>query len=100
MLKPRRPAPTQCLEDTPSSKTVRLGGRFISITRLCEYGMDHGYLSYVLSGDRVPSVLYGKKIARCLGILKDDGMPDLDGLLQLIEERRAEMEAEHRRRAG
>lgn len=95
----KRPlAPTRCLDDEPTSKTIRLGGRFVNITRLSEYGMDHGYLSYILSGERTPSVAYGKKIARCLGILRDDGEPDLEGLLSLIADRRLQLDMEHRRK--
>lgn len=91
MSKKRPLAPTRCLEDSPTTKSIYLGGQPINLTRLAEYGMDHGYLSYILSGERTPSVAYGKKIAKCLGILRDDGSPDFAGLLELIEERRTLM---------
>lgn len=100
MPRKRLLAPTLCLEDAPTRKSIRLGGRFISITRLCEYGMDHGYLSYILSGERTPSVAYGKKVAKCLGLYNDEGEPDFAGLLVLIGERRRELMAENQRRAG
>lgn len=88
MVKKRPLAPTRCLESNPSAKSIYLGGQPINLMRLAEYGMDHGYLSYIISGERTPSVAYGKKVAKCLGILKADGTPDFAGLLELIEERR------------
>lgn len=95
----KRPlAPTRCLDENPTSKSIRLGGRFINLMRLSEYGMDHGYLSYILSGDRVPSVSYGRKIAKCLGIFTEEGVPDLEGLLTLIRERRATLDKAHQQR--
>jgi hypothetical protein len=92
MSKKRVLAPTRCLENSPSAKSIYLGGRPINLMRLAEYGMDHGYLSYILSGERTPSVAYGKKIAKCLGILREDGQPDFAGLLELIDERRATLQ--------
>lgn len=94
----RRPGPTQCLEETPSSKTIRLGGRFINMTRLSEYGFDHGYLSYILSGQRTPSIPYATRVAKCLGILDDEGLPDVTTLLKLIKERNELEKAELRRK--
>lgn len=91
-MSPRLLAPTRCLEDSPSAKSIYLGGRPINLTRLAEYGMDSGYLSYILSGERTPSVAYGKKVAKCLGILKADGTPDFAGLLELIDQRRATLQ--------
>lgn len=89
-----RPLPTRCIEENPAPNTIRLGGVPINLTRLCEHGMDHGYLSHILSGQRIPSVVYGRKVAKCLGILQPDGSPDFTGLLQLIQERVAELEAQ------
>lgn len=95
----KRPlAPTRCLDENPTSKSIRLGGRFINLTRLSEYGMDHGYLSYIFSGDRVPSIPYGRKIAKLLGILTEEGEPNLEGLLTLIRERRLGMDKDHQQR--
>lgn len=99
MSKKRLLAPTRCLEDSPSAKSIWLGGRPINLMRLAEYGMDHGYLSYILSGERTPSVAYGKKIAKCLGIFKGDGSPDFAGLLELIDQRRSELVMEGRKGA-
>ena len=91
-MSPRILAPTRCLEDSPTGKSIYLGGRPINLSRLAEYGMDSGYLSYILSGERTPSVAYAKKVAKCLGILKADGSPDFAGLLELIEERRVSLQ--------
>lgn len=98
-MSPRLLAPTRCLEENPSAKSIYLGGRPINLTRLAEYGMDHGYLSYILSGERTPSVAYGKKIAKCLGILRPDGTPDFAGLLELIEARRCDLIDQGRKEA-
>jgi transcriptional regulator with XRE-family HTH domain len=89
--------PTRCLEDNPNSKTIRLAGRYISLAKLeNEYGLDHGYVSYILQGKRTPTLTYAKSIAVGLGILDNDGKPDVNGLIAAIEERKGEIDAAFR----
>jgi transcriptional regulator with XRE-family HTH domain len=79
-----------CLEDHPTTKTVRLGGRFISLAKIeKETGLDHGYTSYIFSGKRTPSVPYAIKLAKALGMSIDD-------LLYAIAERQDDLEKKFR----
>lgn len=97
MAKQRAAGPTKCLDDNPSSKSIRLGGRFINLMRLAERGLDHGYLSRILSGERVPSVPYAMKLATELGILTDNNEPDIARLFMLIRDRGASRKSANRR---
>lgn len=97
MAKQRAAGPTKCLDDNPSSKSIRLGGRFINLMRLAEHGFDHGYLSRILSEDRVPSVAYAMKLATALGIVTDTDEPDIARLFTLIRDSRASRKSAHRR---
>lgn len=87
-MSPRRSGPTACLDEKPTSKSIRLGGRFINLSRLAEFGFDHSYLSRILAGDRNPSMDYARRVAKCLGILTDDKEPDTTQLFILIKQRR------------
>lgn len=90
--------PTECLESKPTSKTIRLGGRFISLTKIAEHGFDAGYLSYIFSGDRVPSVPYAMRLAKTLGLFTEEREPDVNGLFTLISQHIAEEDADRKRK--
>lgn len=91
--------PTRCLEDHPNCKTIRLAGRYISLAKLEDnYGLDHGYVSYILQGKRTPTLTYAKNIAIGLGILDCDGKPDVNGLITAIADRKEELEAAFKNR--
>lgn len=86
MAKYMRCGPTSCLEDHPTTKTLRIGGRFISLTKLeKEAGLDHGYTSYIFSGRRTPSIPYAIKLAKALGMTIDD-------LLYAIEQHKQDLD--------
>lgn len=91
--------PTRCLEEKPTSKTIRLAGRYISLAKLdSECNLDHGYVSHILLGRRTPTLTYAKSIARGLGMLDSEGNPDVNGLIRAIEERKAEIDTNYRKR--
>jgi transcriptional regulator with XRE-family HTH domain len=86
-----RCGPISCLEHKPTHKTIRLGGRYISLTLIeREMGLDHGYVSYIFSGKRIPSIPYAEKLADALGMTLDD-------LLWAIRQRRKELDEKYQR---
>jgi transcriptional regulator with XRE-family HTH domain len=90
--------PTRCIELNPTSKSVRLAGRYISLAKLEEQsGLDHGYVSYIFQGKRVPSLTYARTIAKGLGMLDEKGEPDINGLMAAIEDRKEELEKAYRK---
>lgn len=79
--------PRACLEYKPTHQSIRFAGRYISLVKLAnEGGFDHGYLSYVFQGKRMPSIDYALRIAKCLGM-------GLEEWLEAIALRRAELKA-------
>ena len=73
--------PTDCLETSPTRQSIRLAGRFISLTKLeSRGGFDTGYTSRIFNGTRAPSLAYATRLANALGMTRDD-------LLAAIEER-------------
>jgi transcriptional regulator with XRE-family HTH domain len=91
--------PTQCLEDAPTSQSVKFAGRFINLAKLHrQVGIDRGYVSYILSGKRSPTVEYAKRIAQGLGMVDEHGEPDVTALLTAIRERREELDLAFQRR--
>jgi hypothetical protein len=66
MALPLPPKPLRELK--PSRQSVKLGGQCINLVRLSEtMQVDHGYLSRVMRGDRVPSLPYAEAVAAALG---------------------------------
>lgn len=52
----------------PTEQTVSLGGHAINLVKLSEaLDIDHGYLSRVCSGKRVPSLPYVQAVSTALG---------------------------------
>lgn len=95
----RSSLPTRCLAATPNSKTVRFLGRWINLSEIERVGgLNHGYVSNILQGKRKPSIDVYKQLATTLGMMDDNGDPDLNSLLRGIEERTAELEEQYRRR--
>lgn len=71
--------PKAYLEDKPTKQTVRLGGHPLNLLSLSQaLRIDHGYLSRVCSGERVPSVQYARTIAAALGWTLGDFFEALD----------------------
>lgn len=95
MAKRRVAGPTKCLDENPSSQSIRLGGRFINLARLAERGLDHGYVSRILSAERTPSIPYATKLAKELGILDENNDPDISRLFMLIRDRVDEEKRSH-----
>jgi len=77
-----------CIEDHPTTQTIKLGGKYIALRRLCNYtGVDEAYMSRMLAGKRDPmrmSVGLMLQIASALGMSIDD-------LIQAILERAAKL---------
>lgn len=95
----RSGSPTRCLEANPTSHSIRLGGRFISMAEIeRQFDLDHGYISYILQGKRTPSIPYAKRLAKALGMFDEEGEPDVNGLMKAIEERVADLAEEYRRK--
>lgn len=91
--------PTRCLESNPTSKSVRLAGRYISLAELeRQSGLDHGYVSYILQGKRMPSLKYAAVIAVQLGLYDAEGQPDINGLMAAIKDRKEELELAYRKK--
>lgn len=67
MSAPPKP-PKKYREDKPTKQTVMLGGHAINLVALAEgEALDHGYLSRVCRGDRIPSIPYAETLANALG---------------------------------
>lgn len=91
--------PTKCLEADPTSRTVRLAGRYISLAEVERIvGLDHGYVSYILQGKRVPTLKYLTKIADALGMYTVDGDEDINSLMKAIQERKDDLDASFKKR--
>lgn len=84
--------PRACLEDNPTSQSVRLCGRWVNLSELARNeGLDHGYLSKIFAGERVASTTYNRRIARGLHMTMDD-------LLEALDDRKADLLEEARLR--
>lgn len=78
----------------PKHDTVRLMGRYIHIKKLAKReGLEHSYLSKILSGDRTPAITYLQRIARALDMTIDD-------LMEAISDRKKLLQAQRLKRAG
>lgn len=74
--------PRRYLVPKPTLQTVHIGGYPLNLLAIAEdKGLDHGYLSRVLSGERVPSLPYLQNVCAILGWSMDD-------LLKAIDQRR------------
>lgn len=75
-----------CIEEHPTTQTIKLGGRYIALRRLAAYtGVDEAYMSRMLAGKRDPmrmSVGLAFQISAALGM-------SVDELMQAIVERAA-----------
>lgn len=73
-----------CIEEHPTSQTLKIGGKYIALRRLASYtGVDEAYMSRMLNGKRDPmrmSVGVAAQIAAALGM-------SIDELIQAIFER-------------
>lgn len=79
--------------------SVRLAGRYINLMEIERVGgMDHGYVSYILQGKRVPSVAYAQRLAKCLGMFDAAGEPDINSLFRAIQDRKEELDATYRKK--
>lgn len=88
--------PTKCLAETLDRRNgVCLGGKYLSLSKMRDAGLDHTYISRIMRGMRMPSYQYGRKIALAIGVVTEEGKPDVTTLFQLIEARRDELEARH-----
>lgn len=78
-----------CIEEHPTTQTIRLGGKYISLRRLSRYtGVDEAYMSKMMAGKRDPmrmSLGVALQIAAALGM-------SLDELIQAIVERARELQ--------
>ena len=71
--------PSAYLEEHPNAKSVRFGGRYIDLLRLAHVeGLDHGYLSRILAGQRTPSIAYARRIAAALRMSLEDFLEAVD----------------------
>lgn len=74
--------PASCLEAKPTAQSVEFGGKMVSVSKIARtQGIDRGYVSRILSGQRVPRIPHAKKIAAALGM-------GLEEFLAAIEARR------------
>jgi transcriptional regulator with XRE-family HTH domain len=90
----KHPGPRAYLTDRVTHQSVKLAGRYVDLKALAEgEGLDHGYVSRIMSGERTPSIPYLLKIAAGFKM-------SVDNLLTAIDERRAQLHAQHRRKAG
>lgn len=84
-----------CIEDHPTSQTIKLGGKYIAQRRLSAYtGVDQAYLSRMLAGKRDPMRM---SVGLCLQIAAALGM-SIDELLWAIVERAEKLNQEKVRR--
>lgn len=73
-----------CIEEHPTTQTIKLGGRYISLRRLQAYtGIDEGYLSRMMNGKRDPTLM---KLGVALQIAAALGM-SIDELIEALLER-------------
>lgn len=83
---------TNCIEAHPTPRTIQLGGVYVSIRAIGRLtGVDHAYLSRMLSGKRDParmSLGLAMQIAGALGLSLDDFIQALyDRQKKLVETR-------------
>lgn len=77
----RGKTPEALIDKTPTTQSVRLRGVYISITALAsDTGINHSYLSRILSNQRNPSLTCATKIAASLHW-------SVEELVQAIEDR-------------
>lgn len=77
--------PQAYIEDDPTHQSVRFGGRYVSLARLSEdLNIDHGYLSRIFSGVRMPSIPYLQRVATALRM----SIPDF---LECVADRKAQI---------
>lgn len=86
--------PTKCLAETLDRRNaVCLGGKYLSLSKMKEQGLNHTYMSRIARGLRTPSYGYAKRIALVIGVLDEAGQPDPGRIFQLLQDRRVELEA-------
>lgn len=80
------PGPKRYLAHRVTRQSVKILDRYVNLAELAlGEGLDHSYVSRILSGERVnPSLDYLTRIAKGLGM-------SLDVLLYAIEQRRDEL---------
>lgn len=85
--------PTRCLAETVDRRNaVCLGGKYLSLSKMMDQGLNHTYMSRIARGLRIPSYAYAKRIALVIGVLDAEGQPDPGRIFQLLQERRIEIE--------
>lgn len=69
-------APRHCIENHPTSQSIRFGGVYINLTAISrrDPALTHSYLSRVFNGGRRPSYRLAQRIAKALGMSTDDMM--------------------------
>lgn len=85
----RRHVPRRCLQHRPSSRSVKINGRFINLNALSQVlGFeDNSYLCRIFAGKRNPSV-------KRMQIIADALMMDVGELIRAIADRTQELEGE------
>lgn len=84
--------PTLCLHMRPNVNAIKFGGKYINLTLLADAGdFTHSHLSHIFNGQKNPSVAYARRIAEHLGM-------SLDGFFAALDDRKAALDAELRRR--
>lgn len=68
-----RVAPTKYIHEKPGDKTVFFCGVPLDMKRLAsEQGFDYSYITRVFAGNRLPTTIYGEKLAAALGMTWPD----------------------------
>lgn len=64
-----RHKPLRCIERNPTSQHILFSGEYINISYLAQsIGLSHSFVSRVFSGQRQPSLINAKKMAKALGM--------------------------------
>jgi hypothetical protein len=73
--------PNRCIETKPTAQSIQFCQTYINLTVLSAVtGTDHGYLSRIFRGQRIPSVTKCTVLAEALGMTLVGFMYGLEGI--------------------
>lgn len=75
--------PPSFIVRNPKCQNYKFAGRYLNLKLLAKHlGINHGYMSRIMSGERTPSVAYALLIANALHL-------SLDEFVEAVRERKA-----------